>query len=163
MRYIRWTLAAIVIIFLAALYVDLPQTSQVFGHGVQVNKGLDLAGGVRLLLCADKGTNPTNDEMNTARDIINQRAAGGFGVTEPQVSRVGTNCISVEKPGVEKQTDFINSIGKTGFLALTDSGTQYLSQGIKVRLVCKSKGCAGPKVPVGQTNTSANPPVLQII
>lgn len=169
MRQIWWTLVAIVVVFLAALYIDLPGTPSFLGHTVSVNKGIDLAGGARLLLCAPNNTNPTNDDMNTARDVINARAAGGFGVTEPQVTRVGTKCISVEMPGLKNQNQLIKTIGQTGYLAITDTGTSTNTQapgtGVKVKLVCSPSlgaGCA-PGAKVGTTNLSASPPVLQVI
>src|SRR5947209_5295402 len=138
MRRIWWTLTAILVVFLAALWVDYPGTSQVFGRSVTVNKGIDLAGGARLLMCTPKNVHPTSDQMNTARDIINQRAAGGYGVTEPQVTRVGSTCISVEMPGLTNQDALIQRIGQTGYLALTDSSTTPLAAGTKVQLVCKT-------------------------
>jgi preprotein translocase subunit SecD len=160
MRHIGWTLVAIVIIFLAGLYIDLPGTSAVFGHTVRVNKGIDLAGGARVLLCANG--HPSNADMNTARDVINSRVSGGYGVTEPQVNRVGSNCISVEMPGLKKQSQLLGTLGKTGYLALTDSGTTALAPGTKVKLVCKTAGCA-PGAKVGVSNLSATPPVMQVV
>src|SRR5947209_13030837 len=162
MRNITWTVAGIVIVLLAAIYIDLPKTTHFLGRPVAVNKGIDLAGGARLLMCADKGQPTTDANMNTARDVIASRAAGGFGVTEPQVTRVGSNCISVEMPGLKNQTQLINSIGKTGFLALTDSSSTNPGTGTNVKLVCKTPGCA-PNTPVGTTNATANPPVLQVV
>jgi preprotein translocase subunit SecD len=116
MRHIWWTFIAIVAIFLIAGFIDLPQTKQFMGQKVQINKGIDLAGGVRLLLRADKGQNVTSGEMDVARNVIQNRAAGGLGVTEPQVSQVGNNAISVELPGVKNQQAAVSRIGKTGFL-----------------------------------------------
>lgn len=160
MRHIGWTLVAIILVFLAGLYIDLPGTNAVFGHTVRVNKGIDLAGGARVLLCANG--NPTNAEMNTARDVINNRVAGGAGVTEPQVNRVGAKCISVEMPGLKNQSQLIGTLGKTGYLALTDSSTTAVAAGTKVKLVCKTAGCA-PGAKVGTTNMSASPPVMQVV
>ncbi len=160
MRHIGWTLVAVVLIFLAGLYVDLPSTANVFGHTVRVNEGIDLAGGARVLLKADG--HPSNAEMNTSRDVINSRVAGGYGVTEPQVNRVGTNLISVEMPGLKKQSQLIQTLGKTGYLALTDSGTTPLAAGAKVQLVCKTAGCA-PGAKIGSTSTTAATPQLQVV
>ncbi len=162
MRNLTWTVTAIVVVLLAAVYIDLPNTHSFFGRTVAVNKGIDLAGGARLLLCADKGQDVTSSNMDVARNVIEARAAGGIGVTEPQVTRVGGNCISVEMPGLKNQSQIIQQIGKTGFLALTDSGSTNLGAGTKVTLVCKTAGCA-PHTAVGVTNATANPPRLQII
>jgi preprotein translocase subunit SecD len=159
---LTWTVVAILLVVLAAIYIDLPNTHSFFGRTVAVNKGIDLAGGARLLLCANKGQNVTSSNMDVARNVIESRAAGGIGVTEPQVTRVGDNCISVEMPGLKNQSQIIKAIGQTGFLALTDSGSTNLAAGTAVKLVCKTAGCA-PHTPVGTTNATANPPVLQII
>ena len=165
MRHIGWTVVAIIVVCLAAAYVDLPQTTSFLGQPVQVKKGLDLAGGARLLLCASG--HPSDGDMNTARDVINNRAAGGLGVTEPQVSRVGSTCISVEMPGLsdKDRASVIKTIGETGYLALTDGGSQGLNSGVTVTLSCKAKGpdCP-PKTKVAPTNLSARPyPVMQIV
>ena len=162
MRNIWWTFIAILVIFLAALYIDLPQTDSFLGLPAKINKGIDLAGGARVLLCA-KG-NPSSGDMDTARNVIANRAAGGLGVVEPQVARVGSNCISVEMPGLKNQSEVLKSIGKTGFLALTDSGSTPIAQNAKVTLVCKDPNCApGQKLKTGASNLTASPPVMQII
>jgi|SRR5579875_653638 len=164
MRHLGWALVAIILVFLAALYIDLPGTTNVFGHNVTVNEGIDLQGGARLLLkVPNKYPVPSSAEMDTARNVIEQRAAGGVGVVEPQVTTVGDRYISVEMPGLKNQ-QIINTIGKTGFLALTDSGSTPLGAGVKVKLVCPSSqpNCA-PGAKVGTTNATAKTPVLQVV
>jgi preprotein translocase subunit SecD len=86
------------------------------------------------------------------------------GVAEPQVSQVGSNCISVELPGVKDQQGAIKAIGQTGYLAITDSATTPLANGAKVKLVCASTDpkCA-PGAKVGTTDTTAKVPRLQVI
>jgi preprotein translocase subunit SecD len=165
MRHIGWTIVAIIIIVLAALYIDLPGTSDFFGKSVSVNKGIDLAGGARLLLCAPANSNPSSGDMDTARNVINSRAAGGFGVTEPQVTRVGHNCISAEMPGLKNQKQIIDSIGRTGSLVLTDGGTTGVGAGTKVQLVCPPTDpkCATDIKKTGQTNLSAKTPIMQVV
>src|SRR5437588_10400388 len=125
MRNVWWTFIGIIVVFVVAVYICLPSTQTFIGRSVQVSKGIDIAGGARLLMCAQAGTHPTDAEMNTARDVINSRASGGYGVTEPQVTRVGNNCISVELPGLKdkNQSAVIRSIGQTGYLAITDSAS----------------------------------------
>lgn len=164
MRNIWWTFVGIVVVLLIALYIDLPGTHSFMGQNVAINKGIDLAGGVRLLLRADKGQNPTQGQMDIARNVIQQRAAGGLGVAEPQVSQVGNDAIAAEMPGVKSQQQAIRAIGKTGFLAITDSATKQLAPNQKVKLVCPPTfpNCA-PKTPVGTTNVNASTPVLQVI
>jgi preprotein translocase subunit SecD len=162
MRYFGWTLLAIIIVFMCAVFVDLPNTTTVFGKNVAIKKGLDLAGGARVLFCANKGQHPSSSDMSTAAQVIRTRAAGGVGVSEPQVSIVNGTCINVEMPGLKNQKEVIAQLGTTGFLAITDSGTTALNAGTKVTLVCKDKGC-GASNKVGVTDATKNPPVLQVI
>jgi preprotein translocase subunit SecD len=165
MRHVGWTFAAIVLVFLCALYVVLPSTTDVFGHTAQIYKGIDLAGGVRVLLKADPGQNVTSGAMSTARDVIQSRISGGLGVVDPQVNIVGKNSIAVEMPGIKDQQAAVQTIGHTGFLALTDSGSTALAQGATVKLVCpSSQPKCGPKnAKVGTSNPTAKIPVLQVI
>ncbi len=153
MRQIWWVLTGIVLLFLVAIYIDAPATSGIhFGpinRPVSFQKGLDLAGGVRALLCAEKG-HPTNAEMQAAADIVRNRAAGGVGVTEPQVSVVG-NCVAAEIPGAKNQDQVLRSIGTTGKLVIGDSGSTPLASGTLVRLTH------------GPSNPTAKIPVVKII
>lgn len=164
MRHLGWTLVAVLIVFAAALYVDLPGTDAVFGHNVAINKGIDLAGGARVLMCANRGQNVTQSDMDTATNVMRNRASQGLGVTEPQVSQVGKDCISVEMPGLKNQDQVMGILKQTGYLALTDSGATSLPQGTKVKLVCSTSepNCA-PGAKVGQTNIAAKPPVMQVV
>ena len=117
---------AIIVVFLAALFVDLPGTNSVAGHNVAINKGIDIAGGVAVRMCTKANVHPSASDMSTARDVINARVSGGFGVSEPQVTVVGGNCINVELPGAKNQNQVIKTIGHTGFLAITDAGATQL-------------------------------------
>ncbi len=156
MRHIWWTFFGIAVLALVAIYTDLPGTHKlpVVNRAVSVQQGLDLKGGVRVLLCAAKGAHPSSSDMSAARDVVESRAAGGFGVTEPQVSVVGNNCIDAELPGAKHQNQVIQTIGTTGKLVLGDSGTktQSLAPGQKIRLTTK-----------GVANSSANPPMVKVI
>jgi len=167
MRHIWWTFIAIVLIFLAAVYIDLPNTTGFLGQPVRVSKGIDIAGGVRLLLkVPDTHKSISSSDMDVERSVIASRAAGGLGVIEPQVTRVGDRRISVELPGLrdKSQDSTIASITKTGYLALTDAGTTALGAGTKVTLVCKDRVDCPSGFKVGPTNLAAKPhPELQIV
>src|SRR5437879_6087402 len=67
------------------------------------HQGLDLQGGVRVLLNPKPGQNPTDDEMATARNLIEQRVNKGLGVNEPvvrtQTTLDGRKSNVVELPG----------------------------------------------------------------
>lgn len=167
MRHIWWTFIAIVLIFLAAIYIDLPNTTGFLGQPVRVSKGIDIAGGVRLLLKVPNSHRTVSSaDMDVERSVIASRAAGGLGVVEPQVTRVGDRRISVELPGLrdKSQDSTIQSITKTGYLALTDAGTRQLNPGTKVTLVCKDRVDCPSGFKIGSTNLAAKPyPELQIV
>jgi preprotein translocase subunit SecD len=170
MRHIGWTLVGIIVVFLAAVYVDLPGTNDFLGRHVAINKGIDIAGGVSVVMigppfkdCAN-GT-ASGSDMSTARTVIENRVAGGLGTTEPIVAQLGANCIRVELPGATNQQAAVASIGATGYLALTDSASTQLAPGTKVILSCAGGHAAG--CPPGSKNIPANltahPPVLKVI
>lgn len=86
--------------------------------------GLDLVGGVQVLLEADlpSGTELSSTSMDTAREIIENRANGILGVGEAVVQQVGERRISVELPGETDPQRAIEVIGETGQLEFVDMG-----------------------------------------
>ncbi|HLG78160.1 MAG TPA: protein translocase subunit SecD [Ktedonobacteraceae bacterium] len=81
----------IILLALGAAFVDFwPHVDGGKGlYGINnpftVTLGLDLQGGERFLLAPKLGQNPTDDEMNTTRQIIESRVNGGLGVKEPSI------------------------------------------------------------------------------
>lgn len=86
--------------------------------------GLDLVGGVQVLLEAElpQDTDFPSDSMDTARQIIENRANGMLGVGEAVVQQVGDRRISVELPGETDPQRAIDIIGETGQLEFVDMG-----------------------------------------
>jgi preprotein translocase subunit SecD len=78
--------------------------------------GLDLQGGTRITLQAqtEAGDTPPSDQMDEAKDIIEQRV-NGTGVTESEVAVQGEDQIVVEIPGQEKQ-GIVEQVGQTAKL-----------------------------------------------
>ncbi|GAA1959744.1 protein translocase subunit SecD [Nocardioides panacihumi] len=70
--------------------------------------GLDLQGGTRITLIA--AGNPSRDNLNEARGIIDQRV-NGSGVTEADVTTSGSNLIVVEIPGKNSQ-DLVETVAR---------------------------------------------------
>src|SRR5579863_421326 len=140
----RGTLTLLLFIILlaaAAVYVDLPNTPGIHILGIdkslQVQLGLDLQGGVRVLLVPDPSqhypTSTLNDEMPAVRDSIEQRVNGGLGVNEPNIQLQTSNnnpAILVKLPGLGgNQTAAINTLLQTGVLEFWNTGTSQLQQG----------------------------------
>lgn len=84
----------------------------IVGFGLKPNLGLDLQGGVAVVLTA-KG-NPSTASIDKAVDIIRQRV-DAFGVGEPDISRQGSNVL-IQLPGIKDQQKALDLIGKTAQL-----------------------------------------------
>ncbi|HEV2583729.1 MAG TPA: protein translocase subunit SecD [Ktedonobacteraceae bacterium] len=124
----------IVLLGAAAVYIDLPNTPGIHILGINnplnVKLGLDLQGGVSVLLVPDPNqhydSNTLNQEMPAVRDAIEQRVNGGLGVSEPSIRLQSSNnlpAISVELPGFSgNQTQAINTLLQTGNLEFWSTG-----------------------------------------
>ncbi len=99
-----------------------------------IRRGLDLQGGLQVLLEADLPAEEsvTKEQMDTARQIIDQRV-NALGVAEPLVQVEGDRRILVELPGLEDPQDAIDLIRETALLEFIDTGTTSLPDGMCVR------------------------------
>lgn len=82
-----------------------------------INLGLDLQGGVYVLLEAqeNEGQTVTNEKMMGAVDVIRGRV-DELGVAEPIIARQGEKRIRVELPGVKDTEKALSIIGQTASL-----------------------------------------------
>jgi protein-export membrane protein SecD len=120
-------LAIIVILVAGAFYIVLnPQ--------FPVQPGLDLQGGLQVLLEADVAADRSvsAEEMDTARQIIAQRI-NAIGVSEPLIQVEGERRILVELPGIADPDQAISLIQGTALLEFVDTGSQSLPEGTCVR------------------------------
>jgi preprotein translocase subunit SecD len=119
-QYINLILIAIV--FGLAIFIALPSTTDIFGHAIRTELGLDLVGGAQIILEADvdENTAVTEEAMNTARQIVENRVSGGLGATEAVVQRVGERRISVEIPGNQDPQSAREAVKGTGRLEFVD-------------------------------------------
>ncbi|HSB89798.1 MAG TPA: protein translocase subunit SecD [Anaerolineales bacterium] len=134
-RY-RRLLIPILILIAAAIWVDLPNNPGIhvagFNRDLKVVRGLDLQGGLRVLLEADLPAENlvTNEQMQAARNIVENRV-NGLGVTEPLVQVAGNRRILVELPGIEDPDQAVATLRQTGLLEFVDfsgmSGSQVIS------------------------------------
>ncbi|MCA9922275.1 MAG: protein translocase subunit SecD [Anaerolineales bacterium] len=99
-----------------------------------IRQGLDLQGGLQVLLEADVplDTDIAPDELETSRQIIDQRV-NAIGVTEPLVQVEGDRRILVELPGIDNPEEAIALIQETALLEFVDSGSQPLPEGMCIR------------------------------
>jgi SecD/SecF fusion protein len=83
-----------------------------------VHLGLDLQGGLQLLLEVDKSrlsAAEAKDATERAMEIIRNRV-DQFGVAEPLIQREGEDRIAIQLPGLTDRTRAIELIGKTALL-----------------------------------------------
>lgn len=90
-----------------------------FGRPLEVRPGLDIQGGLRVLLAAQSETVPTVEQMEEVRRVIEQRV-NGLGVSEPIVQLAGTNRVIVEIPGVSNPSAAIALVQQTALLEFVD-------------------------------------------
>jgi preprotein translocase subunit SecD len=97
---------------------------------VKIVQGLDLQGGLEVLLQAvpGEGQTVTGDAIQAARIIVEQRI-NALGVSEPLVQQVGSDRIAVQLPGVQDPDLAIKTFGETGLLEFVDTGSQSLTEG----------------------------------
>jgi len=96
-------------------------------------QGLDLQGGVRVLL-VPSGQNPTVDQINNTRTQIENRVNGGLGVNEPSIrvqQTAGKYSIAVELPGLNggNQQQEVSTLLRSGLLEFWDTGQTSVPQG----------------------------------
>ncbi len=82
--------------------------------------GLDLQGGMQVILEAQGGENVLQaGTMDVAQDVISDRV-NGLGVAEAVVQRQGDRRLVVELPGVEDPQQALAAMQNTGFLEFVD-------------------------------------------
>lgn len=115
----------ILLVILGAIWVVLPTNPGIrigsYYREIKVVRGLDLQGGLRVLLEADlpPETEISSDQINTARQIIENRV-NGLGVTEPVIQVAGTRRILVELPGIGDPERAVAAIKETGLLEFVE-------------------------------------------
>lgn len=139
MRNRNLGLAIIGLLAAFALWVDLSETQIAMDflglrREIRTVLGLDLQGGIQILLEADVPPNQPVDRgsLEDTRRIIENRV-NALGVSEPVVQIAGTRRIVVELPGVTNLEQAVNTIKQTGLLEFVDAGAAPLPEGTTIR------------------------------
>jgi preprotein translocase subunit SecD len=135
-------LVGIIILTLVLIWVDQPNNPGLhlnigglsIDRDITIHEGLDLQGGLQVLLQADVPPGQTFDTatMEAARVVVENRV-NGLGVTEPLVQLQGTNRIIVELPGIRNPDQAIATLRETGLLEFIEAGQTRLAEGDLVR------------------------------
>ncbi|MFH0738398.1 MAG: protein translocase subunit SecD [Candidatus Omnitrophota bacterium] len=101
----------------------------------KINLGLDLKGGMHLVLKVDTSKLPEKDRegaIDRALEVIRNRI-DAFGVREPSIQKQGTEEIVVQLPGIADRGRAIELIGKTALLEfkLVSSDMDKLKQALE--------------------------------
>lgn len=126
-KYINLLIILLLVVVVAL--VDIPNPPQfindLFKREVQPVLGLDLRGGIQVLLEPPAGTTFTQKNLEDASKILENRS-NGLGVSEVVFQIAGGKYILGEFPGISDTDQVTNIIHQTGLLEFVDAGTTYL-------------------------------------
>jgi preprotein translocase subunit SecD len=100
---------------------------KIFKREVEPVLGLDLRGGMQVVLQAPQGYDIDQETLQVASAILENRS-NALGVSEVNFQVAGGYIIG-EFPGLENVNDVINVIKQTGLLEFVDLGDEYLLPG----------------------------------
>jgi len=126
----------IISIVIVVILVDFPVLGsfkeKIFKREVAPVLGLDLRGGMQVLLQAPEGYEIDQETLQVAASILESRS-NALGVSEVVFQVTGDRYIVGEFPGLENIDEVINVIKQTGLLEWVDVGDEYLEPGTVIQ------------------------------
>jgi preprotein translocase subunit SecD len=135
-RYLKIFL--ILLLIAVVVWIDLPSNPGIkigdFARTLDTSLGLDLRGGMQVLLEADlpADTPITAEDLDTAKQIIENRT-NGLGVSEVVFQVAGDRRILGEFPGITNTDEVIATLKETGQLEFVDFGDTTLPPGTVIK------------------------------
>ncbi len=131
-KNLRWRVFLVLAVIIVACWNAFPLKDK-------INLGLDLQGGMHLVLKVDTSALPENakaDAVDRALEIIRNRV-DQFGVKEPSILKQGADSILIQLPGITERDRAIELIGRTAQLEfrLVSDDPELLKQAIEGRLL----------------------------
>jgi preprotein translocase subunit SecD len=138
-RQYNWLILIIPLIALA-IWVDVSKQitipnpfnmqTNLIDRNVDIRLGLDLRGGLQVLLEADLPADATisSDDLKVTRQILESRA-NALGVSEVVMQVAPPRRIVAEFPGLQDPEQVIASLQQTGLLEFVDIGSQPIAEG----------------------------------
>ena len=139
----------ILAILLVVIIVDFPilkdLKTNIFKRDVSAVLGLDLRGGMQVVLQAPEGYSIDQETLQVAATILENRS-NALGVSEVVFQVAGDNYIVGEFPGLENISEVIGVIKQTGMLEFVDVGDNFLAPGTEIRTDYQVGGQVTPEV-----------------
>ena len=170
-----WQVTIIVLIALVALYVvlDVERPDWVrnlvfrqpeLQRDIALRLGLDLQGGLQVLLAADVPAGQELDaaSMETARRIVENRV-NSLGLTEPIVQAQGERRIIVELPGIENPEQAVETIKGTALLEFVDAGGFPLPPGTVITTTLGGPATTSAGTEAAPTTSISVTPELAVV
>lgn len=160
-------LILVLVVWALVIWAVLPNNPGIhigsFNRTMETQLGLDLRGGMRVLLQADMpdGSTVSSDQLETAKQILLNRS-NALGVSEVTFQTSGNNRIVGEFPGLTDTAQVVESLKKVGQLAFVATGTEYLQPGTKVnvdysKLNASTSGTATPDASAATATATVEP------
>ncbi|MDQ3916443.1 MAG: protein translocase subunit SecD [Actinomycetota bacterium] len=115
------------IMLVAGLVVAFGGLAGVVAAGAEPRLGLDLEGGISVILQAT-GEEVRDDVLDETVELIRQRI-DALGVAEPEVTRAGEDNVLIQLPGVEDEEQALELIGTTAQLTFRQVEEVYQAGG----------------------------------
>ncbi len=132
MRRQNHLLILIILLAVVAVWIDFNDVIRIgnFSRNVETRLGLDLRGGLQVLLEADVPADApvSPDDLEVARAII-ERRVNALGVSETVLQVAGDRRIVAEFPGIDNPEDVIATLRETGLLEFVDTGSTPFQAG----------------------------------
>ena len=126
----------IVVVVILVILIDFPILRNVkqgiFKRDLTTQLGLDLRGGMQVVLQAPEGYQIDQETLQVAASILENRA-NALGVSEVVFQVAGDNYIVGEFPGLENIDEVVSVIKQTGMLEFVDVGDDYLAPGTEIK------------------------------
>ncbi len=164
-----WLVIILILVAFAA-WIDLSKQiiisnpfngSILINSNVDIRLGLDLRGGLQVLLEADLPANSTvsSADLGTTQQILINRA-NALGVSEVIMQSAPPNRIVAQFPGLQNSDQVVAALQETGVLEFVDMGSEHPAEGTVIQTDFRS-AAAGPSgiVTLTPTGTASPTPI----
>jgi preprotein translocase subunit SecD len=132
----KWLFWIVLLVLLFSIvFVAIPQfdelKTKIFGRKIEPVLGLDLRGGMQVVLESSADYEIDQATLQVASTILESRS-NALGVSEVNFQVVGDNYIVGEFPGLSNVAEVIDVIKQTGLLEFVDLGSEFVAPGTRI-------------------------------